>query len=364
MVCECCNDTIQLWSLHTGKQLWKREVKVLKDYFFDYDGNKYDLPSLRKSYRSVVFHPTQGLVLPGMLSHAYTFDGDLKALFRSSKCRFWVCSISAEKTKMLTDCPNNAKLIIMWSLKDGSEMNRFTWSDDIVSFAWSRNGRLLAISDLSGSLAFVDVMDGYRTLAQTTISEVCGMIKFSPDCRCLYSLVFNSSRCHLFLLDVSVENDDDFFLDGLRNEVSYHPWEFESCSENGFLLGDPFCLPSEEDTIDLRRPSHAFVLNEKSVLTVANGDSTIEMLQLDELTKDSAGVSKTTARKVVISLSGDTLYVITATDGSPATLMAWDITRGMFKPGKRVMEDTGGFNEYNLAAVREGVLLQTSHKTT
>ena len=320
MACECDDKTIQLWSLHTGKQLWKRDIKVPKRYYFDYDADYYspvyklfkttknrslnkceygdnDLPCPPESlYRSVVFHPTEDFVLPGILSHAYTFDGDLKPLFLSSKCRFWVCSVSAEKTKMLTDCPGDAKSIIMWSLNDGSEMNRFTWSDDIASFAWSRDGRLLAISDLSGSLTLVDVMDGYRTLAQTTISEVCGMIKFSPDCRCLYSLVFNSARCHLFLLDVNMENDDDFSLDVLRNEVSYQPWEFESCSETGFLLGDPFCFPSEEDTIYPRVTSYAFVLSEKSVLTVACGDSTVKMLQLDELRKDSAGRPTTTVR--------------------------------------------------------------------
>ena len=350
MVCECSDNTIQLWSLHTGKQLWKRNLMVPKPNYRRYGNARYS-----PLYRSVVFHPTEDLVLKGILSHAYTFDGDLKPLFLSSECRFWVCSISAEKTKMLTDCPDDAKSIIMWSLKDGSEMNRFTWSDDIASFAWSRNGRLLAISDVSGSLTLVDVMDGYRTLGQATIPQVCGMIKF-------YSLVFNSARCHLFPVDVNMENDDNFSLDVLRSEVSYYPWEFESCSEPGFLLGDPFCFPSEGDTIVSWKLSLAFVLNEKSVLTVRYGESTIEMLQPDELTKDSAGRSKTTARKVVLSLSGDTLYVITTTDGSPATLMAWDITSGMFKPGKKVIEQTGGFNKYNLVAVREGVLLQTSHK--
>ena len=207
LVCECYNKTIQLWSLHTGKQLWKRDVKVPKDYYLEYHENlralmfepyretknyynyysdKDDRPYPPKSlYRSVVFHPTEDLVLPGILSHAYTFDGNLKVLFPLSKCCFSICTISADKITMLTDCPNDPKSIIMWSLKDGSKINRFTWSHDIVSFAWSRDGRLLAISDLSGSLTLVDVMDGYRTLAQTTISEVCAMIKFSPDCRCL-----------------------------------------------------------------------------------------------------------------------------------------------------------------------------------
>ena len=389
MVCECIDDTIELWSLHTGKQLWKRNAMVTKRYYPWYDSDDFravyeswtterrttgthcsqyhddddDLPCHARSlYRSVVFHPTENLILPGILSHAYTFDGHLKPLFLSSKCRFWICSISAEKTKMLTNCTNNAKLIIMWSLKDGSEMNRFTWSDDIVSFAWSRDGRLLAISDLSGSLTLVDVMDDYRTLAQTTISGACGMIKFSPDCRCLYSLGFSLPRFHAFLFDVSMDNDDDGFLDVLAEKVSCQPWEFESRSETGYLLGDPFCFPFEKDTAHSRWPTHAFVLNEKSVLTVAYGDCDIEMFQLDELTKDRVGRSKTIVRKVVLSLCGDTLYAITTTDGSPATLMAWDVTSGMSKPGKRVIEDFGGFNEHNLVAVREGVLLQTSHE--
>ena len=180
MVCECMDNTIQLWSLHTGKQLWKRDVKVAKDYYWWFDEELHDVVyepyratksleysmyydsvggedvsfPLKSLYRSVVFHPTQDLVLPGILSHAYSFHGELRPLFPSSKCRFSVCSISADKTKMLTDCTSDAKSIIMWSLTDGSEINRFTWNDDIVSFALSRDGRLLAVSDFRGSIGF------------------------------------------------------------------------------------------------------------------------------------------------------------------------------------------------------------------
>ena len=179
MVCECDDNSIRLWSLHTGKQLWKRNVKVAKDYYYRYDRECGDLiyepyratknfdfgayygdfqsSPLKSFYRSVVFHPTQDLVLPGILSHAYTFHGELRPLFLSSKCRFSVCSISADKTKMLTDCTSDAKSIIMWSLTDGTEINRFTWNDDIVSFAWSRDGRLLAVSDFRGSISLRDV---------------------------------------------------------------------------------------------------------------------------------------------------------------------------------------------------------------
>ena len=378
MVCECVDNTIQLWSLHTCKRLWKRDGKVAKHYCWWLDEEKYlsvGRCMARKSfffgnhfgrgersfprklfYRSVVFHPTQDLVLPGIFSHAYSFHGELRPLFPSSKCRFSVCSISADKSKMLTDCTSDAKSIIMWSLTDGSEINRFAWNVDIVSFALSRDGRLLAVSDFRGSIWLLDLMDDYRTLAQTTISGVCGVIKFSPDCQCLYC--FNSDWCDLFRLDVNVGDDGGLSLDISHNEVSYHPWEFESGSEPGFLLGDPFYLPPKRDPIDLWSPGLAFVLNKQSVLRVSSfGGSMIEMLQLDELTKDSAGDSEVIVVNVVFSLNGDRLFIITDPKGE---LMVWDISSGMFKPGKKLPR---GVHKKNLVAVREGLLLQTSDDT-
>ena len=379
MVCECDDSTIQLWSLHSGKQLWEREVKVAKDYNnsslvqiqpyratkSSYHGNYSGLEnrsfSLKSLYRSVVFHPTEDLVLPGILSHGYSFHGELRPLFLSSKCSFSVCSISADKTKMLTDCTSDAKSIIMWSLTDGLEINRFTWNEDIVSFALSRDGRQLAVSDFRGSIGLCDVMDDYRTLAQTTISGVCGMIKFSPDCQCLYC--FNSARSDLFprdlyRLDVNVRDDGGLSLDISHNEVSYHPWELESGCEPGFLLGDPFYLPPKKGPIHLWFPGLAFVLNKQSVLRVSSFDrSRIEMLPLDELIKDSAGDSEGTGMNVAFSLNGDTLFIIRH---RKRELMVWDISTGMFKPGEILPR---GDDNFVLVAVREGLLLQTSDDT-
>ena len=378
MVCECLDRTIQLWSLRTGGLVWKRAVKVEKEYYycdednpslFLYDGEPYPEPyrtglssDVHLLFRSVVFHPTQDLVLPGILSHAYTFDGDLKSLFVLSKCCFWVCSISADKTKMLTDCPSDTKSIIMWNLTDGSEINRLAWNCDISSFAWSRDGRLLLISDQSGSITLVDVLDGFKTVALRTLPEVCGIIKFSSDCRCLYCLHLESSSRDLFRLEVNMKTDGNFSLDVLPGEVSYYPWTFESCSETGFLLGDPFWLPSERDTMYSLEPGLAFVLNKQSVLIVdlTNSTRVIEMLQPDELLKDRV-LAPTVRNEVVLSLKGDTLYVATKTDGSLATLMGWDISSGVFKPGKRVFENIGWLPY--VVAVAEGVLLQTSSAT-
>ena len=399
MVCECMDNTIQLWSLHTGKQLWKRDVKVAKDYycrfFKEYDsfayepyrptksfdcgmcyGREKDDPSfpLKSLYRSVVFHPTQELVLPGILSHAYSFHGELRPLFLSSKCRFSVCSISADKMKMLTDCTSDAKSIMMWSLTDGSEINRFTWNDDIVSFALSRDGTLLAVSDFRGSIGLHDVMDDYRTLAQRTIPGVCRMLKFSPYFQYLYCL--NSALRELFRLDVNVGDDGGLSLDISHNEVSYHPWELdsyhpwelESGSEPGFLLGDPFCLSS----IDLRSPCLDYFLNKQYVLRSHYLDRwIIQMWQLDELTKDSARESGAFVMKVVFSLNGDRLFVSALREREPSfsdirikeeELMVWDISSGMFKPRKLVLPREDHYLD-DLVAVREGLLLKSGSDT-
>ena len=60
--------------------------------------------------------------------------------------------------------------------------------------------------------------------------------------------------------------------------------------------------------------------------------------------------------KVVFSLNGDRLFIITYPKGE---LMVWDISSGMFKPGKKLRV----CDIYNVVAVREGLLLQSSDDT-
>jgi len=173
IVCECRDGTIQLWSLRirTGEHLWTLREKVVNPLSLALlrfsQSSLFPLLFYRSSsdvlslYRSIVFHPTEDLVLPGILSHGYDFHGDLKPLFPESNCSFTVCSISGDKTTMLTNCPHNNKCIIMWSLKNGSEITRTTRDEDVLSFARSRDGKLLVISHVSGRIAIVDVVDGF-----------------------------------------------------------------------------------------------------------------------------------------------------------------------------------------------------------
>jgi len=329
MVCECVDGTIQLWSLHTGKLLWTRPVKVKKFKFFFFRGIGRS-SSVCSCYRSVVFHPTEEVVLPGVLSHAYDFNGDLKCLFPESNCSFTVCSISGDKTTMLTDCPHNAKCIILWSLKNGSEIARTTRNEDVLSFARSRDGKLLAISHLSGSIVIVDVMDGFRTLGQTRRRNACGMIKFSPNSRSLLCYHFpKCSRydCRFRSVSINIAELLTCRVDVLKEP--YGAWEFESRSEGGFLLGDPLSSQCVVETV--RGPPFTgmkfdFVLDKHTVLR--SDDDRVEMLNINEQQENEKEAAPTIVGQIVFSLSGETIYVVCSHDFFPkrTKVMAWNVS--------------------------------------
>ena len=370
MVCECRDGTIQLWSLHSGQLIWKRPVFKMKRYLPCYDAlrtyePRYSLPSSEMikfpvlHFRSVVFHPTGDVILPGFLSHAYSFEGNLNRLFPESKCSFTLCSISGDK--MLTDCPDDAKCLIMWSLTNGREISRLTRDEDVLSFAWSKDRRLLAISHSSGSVCLVDVMNGFRTLAETSISNACGMIKFSPDYRFLYCRYFTvwDWEDRLFRLSINMENHDTFSLDVSSKSVSYEPWKFEARTEGGFALGDPICcFPGHVHT---GKPSVAFVLNQHSVLRSYPSSSDITMFSLDELTKGRDSYGFTKVKNLVFSINGETAYVLSENTAEGGNLTAWDVSTAKQKGRKRKLSDLECL--CCPVAVRQGILLTSGSNT-
>ncbi len=357
IVCECREGTIQLWSLHTGKLVWERPVVVKKIHFFGDEACRISpssRPPVLSFYRSVVFHPTADTVLPGVLSHAYTFDGDLKPFLLESKCTFTVCSISGNKTTMLTDCPTDAKCIIMWSLKNGLEITRTTRNEDVLSFAWSQDGKVLAISHSKGLISIVDVMDGFRTLTETAIPEVCGMIKFSPDCRSLFcmhcmhqdSLVYKTmAKRKIVRLNISVGEHSSCTL---HDCTSYVAWEFEPHSDVGFLFGDP--ISSGNLAFD-------FLLNEQAVLRGNPYGNVIDMLNVNELRKTGREATITRISDIVFSLSGETVYVVS--DAAGPTVSAWDVSCMKLK-GQKIRQTQ---KRNHLVAVKEGMLLTTGRST-
>ena len=373
MVCECRDGTIQLWSLQTGKLVWKRPVIKVKRYsrFFQafrtaapasFSPHVLSLPLSELStfalscFRSVVFHPTRRLVLPGVLSETYSFDGDLNRLFPESNCIFSVCSISGDT--ILTDCPDNAKCLILWSLSNGTELTRTTRDHNVLTFARSQDGRVAAISHSDGSVCLVDLMSNFRLVAETALQSICGMIKFSPDHRFLYCwhcpLRYGYEHPDFFKLTVSTSNGGNVFLDVASENVSYVPWEWESPSRSGFMLGDPLCCRSQTS-----RPSlgtFVFVLNKQSILRSNPRSGSIEMLFPYEQTKCSD--HDKVLHSLKLSLTGDTVYSRNKWDGS-AILTAWDVSSGARKAALLIKPDKEGiatpmrqFTDTSLAAVQ------------
>ena len=359
MVCECDDGTIHLWSLNTGKLVWKRPAIIRKSFFTGAFRRSPSSPVL-SIYRSVVFHPTADFVLPGVLSHAYDFNGDLKPLFLKSNCNFTVCSILGHKAMMLTDCPGDAKCILIWSLKDGSEIRRITTVEEVLSFAWSRDGRLLAISHCMGSISFVDVMDGFKTLAQTATPKVCGMIKFSPDCRTLFCchLSLSDLKESLFHLEFNI-TDPSFRLDVVE---SYIPWDLESSSESGFMLGDPLTSSFDNLSLAVFEWKLIFVLNQQSVLRSCPHSICVDMLIIDETRGTEKEGPPINIKQSEFSLSGKTLYLVSDDEITMPTVSAWDVTNEKFIAKKHILRVKSirhmvCYRVSYLAVVKEGVVL-------
>ena len=316
MVCECDNGMLQLWSLHTGRLVWTRPAAVKKSFKLSlFVGFGRNSPSEDVSlFRSVVFHPTKECILPGILGQAYTMDGDLKPLFPRSNCRFSVCSISGDKTKILTNCLDSSKCLVMWSLENGSEVDRILVNEDILSFAWSGDGRLLAISHSSGVISLYDVMCNFRKLTQTATPKVCGVVKFSPDHRFIFCCAVKGVAfpIRFFCLKVLKEAYNTFSLTGVCHDSK----KFESFSDCGFLFGD---LIAED-----RYPFQLTFGLEKQRLLISS-QSVIEMVDIKYVNRNDQGVAThvTAATGIALSLDGQTVFV-----ASKTSVTAYDVSSG------------------------------------
>ncbi|CAH3135906.1 unnamed protein product [Porites lobata] len=340
MVCECNNGMLQLWSLRTGRLVWARPVVVEKrimSYVYR------TLPSVDtfSFFRSVVFHPTKECILPGVLSQAYTMDGGLKPLYLGSTCRFSVCSISGDKTKILTNCLESSKCLVLWSLESGSEVDRILVNEDILSFAWSGDGSLLVLSHSSGVISLYDVMCNFRKLTQMATPEVCGMVKFSPDHRFIFCCAVDKVQLihhdqSLFCLKVVKEANNRFSL----TIVSRDSETFESFNDCGFLFGD---------LISTKGPQHLLTFGLDTQRLLRSVSNLMEMADTNYVNRNDQGEA-TAAAGIALSLDGQTVFVASVT-----SVTAYDASSR-----KRKAEINCGVLQYHpLCPVRGGDLFLT-----
>ena len=319
MVCECDDGILQLWSLQTGRLVWTRPVLVEKSFKRSWLGHKSrKLPSINalSFFRSVVFHPTKECILPGILSQAYTMDGNLKPLFLGSNCRFSVCSISGDKAKILTNCLESSKGLVMWSLENGSEVDRILVNEDILSFAWSGDGRFLVISHSSGVISLYDVMCNFRKLTQMATPEVWGMVKFSPDHRFIFGYAVKNdviNKYSFFCLEVVKEANNTFSL----TIVSGDSEAFESFNDCGFLFGDLISTKGHKFGL-------TFGLDKQRLLR--SSLKAIEMVDTKYVNRNDQGVD-TEASGIALSLDGQTVFVARVA----SSVTAYDVSSGKLK---------------------------------
>ena len=380
MVCECRDGTIQLWSLQTGKQIWKRPVTVEKHYVDDL-GVFRVVPnsSVLSCYRSVVFHPTEPIVLPGILSRAYSVNGDFLPLFPNSNCKFTVCSVNGDR--MITDFPGDEKCLVMWSLKNGDEIDRIYREEVVLSFAWSPDQKLLAISHVSGLVCLVDALNCFETLAEVTNFLPCGMIKFAPDLKSLFCWCKPvKSMWERYpkgiRLDIMKLTCGIFSLNVIHDNVDFEPWDYESSSKAGFLMGDPVsCLFRRlGPSWILVEGAFAFVLSKQSVLRVFPGNNRIAMFSPEEMI-----IARTTSCRrlghVAFAVDGNSVYGVT--EDKEAAVVSFDVSSGKLngtleigtcpdlhypKPPLTALNVSD--NGICLVPVTNGVLLKQRHRRT
>ena len=246
-------------------------------------------------------------------------DGDLKPLFPGSNCRFSVCSISGNKTKILTNCLESSKCLVLWSLENGSEVDRILEDEDILSFAWSGDGRLLAISNSSGVISLYDVMCNFRKLTQMATPEVCGMVKFSVDHRFVFCCAVKNddiSKYSFFCLEVVKEANNTFSL----TIVSGDSEAFESFNDCGFLFGD---------LISTKGPKFGltFALDKQRLLR--SSLKAIEMVDSKYVNRNDQKRSRraTSASGIALSLDDQTVFVARVA----SSVTAYDVSSGKLK---------------------------------
>ena len=328
MVCECWDGTIYLWSLKTGERRWVRRTEVKKCYSkLDLSFRAVPNSNVYSCYRSVVFHPTEPIVLPGILSHAYSFKGNLQPLFPRSNCRFSVCSVHEDKSKIITDYPGDAKCLVMWSLKNGEEITRTIRNEVVLSFALSPDGTLLAISHFSGLVCLVDALNCLETtLAELTLSLPCGMIRFTPDMQLLFCGSFRGLLAPnvRFPLNVVKLPSGTFSLNVLNNDRGY-PRNYELSSKGGFGMGDPMLFTSG------MLAGFAFVLNNQSLLRVRDGDWKITMRKHEDYFRPLyLSLFSPKIYHIAFALDGKTIYCVIV-ESKSSQVVSLDVSSGKRK---------------------------------
>ena len=319
MVCECCSQEIQLWSLKTYKLEWRNGHSGEQDFSKLF--RRVPVPesvdpigtgSTRSFYRSVAFHPDGKHILPGNLSTVYTIEGEQKELYSTSNCRFSVCTLLANNDAMLTDCPNNLKCLVIWSLVTGEEISRITRPEDIVYFQCSPDKNLLAVSHSTGLLCLFDLQNALTELASISTTTPWGFLTFSVESDALVGMCGIVPDQQHFRCRIATDGFFQKTLSDFSEEKFYGGERGNGC----FLDGDATEGLKSALSRVVRFEETGFLLRLKSERALLSSPNLrhVSLINLAKIQKPEIK-SDTYVGHVAFSTDGENVYVVS--EGPP-----------------------------------------------
>ena len=389
MVCECRDGTIHLWSLETGNKEWIRPSLTERTYdgvvqcgiFADKGAYRGIEGKVLTFYRSIVFHPSGKSVLPGTLMKAYTFKGDCNDLFPKSNCTFSNCAFPRDKRTILTDCFDDPKTIVLWSMENGEELKRISCNNAISCFAISQDGLQIALGDLTGSVYFLHLKGGQGRPLYGCDNAACGLMHFTPDNEdlvCGY-LRYRIEDLGCFQYNWSTEfRQPTFFLcqlDGVSTllrllsldgrpgtlpTIDFVLWPIEPRTLARRDFFDEGLLSSWVNKVDSVFPSlqRGFykMLNNETALVGSPSFEYVAAVNVNLLNEVNSTSTRNVVNEVVFSSEGDTMYSISSDDSFNVSEVVVTVLR-MSSQEILVPEKTFTCPSLSLVPMKEGVVL-------
>ena len=334
MVCECRDGTIHLWCLQTGNLQWIRPALTMKNFYSGKpSGSAYrHIRECLSFYRSVVFHPDGNSILPGTLRNVYTLRGDSISLFPDKNSTFSNCVFSGDKKIILTDCPGEPKRIVIWSIESGEQVTVIDCEEEIVSFSFSRDGTLIAISDYFGHIFLLDrekrcvgLISGFEAACglMRFISEkntlACGVLRLTHDK--YYGPIFETYFCERpkYTLFSSINkalqptSSDCHEVTQESGKLVLWPFESSSLTEHDFRQQrSNTCWVNNLQNIFpfLLTAGFYFQLDEETALVGSPAFKYVAVVNIDKLSDMNSASGSERVIEVEFSAEGNTIYVI------------------------------------------------------
>ena len=387
LVCECQDETIHLFSLQTGTKVWVRPslIKTVKREYRSrelYGSGAYRrIEHSLSFFHSVIFHPNGKSVLPGTLRYVYTISGEIEDLFPDSDCSFSNCVIRSrfDKNLIFTTCYTEPKRMNIWDMEKGQKLKLIECNDEISSFAVSEDGTRIAICDITNTITLFDEENQSRflQLGKDDHQSVCGLMQFTSDNNtlvcCLLYWQCDQAHCPL-----GEERKPRFTFIKPINNISLPDPHFEPLKFRTFLLWpsvppntlteytfmgqneEPSWVSKAQREIPYLFSGSYISLNDEKVLIGSPDHKYVTMLNAGLLQSESDSTYTSNVnmgvRKIIFSMEGDTIYVVSSgrfvySSSDEVKITIWRMS------SQELLETKTFFGRVSIVPTKEGLVL-------